>query len=111
MNDISKIIEKANTLSKMIEENEITIKYNESLEKMKHDVKAQELLSRLVMLGRDINEKILNNENPMLEAQAEKEILMQQLEENTIVKEHILIEKEYISMISQIQEKIKNPNQ
>ena len=105
----SKIIEKATLLSQMIKENEITIKYTESLEKMKSDKKAQDLLSRLVMLGRDINEKMLNNENPLFEAQAEKEIIMKQLEENPIVKEHIIIEKEYISMISQIQEKIKNP--
>jgi cell fate (sporulation/competence/biofilm development) regulator YlbF (YheA/YmcA/DUF963 family) len=110
MSDISKIIEKAAILSKMIEENGITIKYNASLEKMKSDKKAQDLLTKLVMLGRDINEKMLNNENPIFEAQAEKELILKELEENPIVKEHVLIEKEYISMISQIQDKIKNPD-
>ena len=110
MNDISKIIEKASLLSKMIEEHEITIKYTASLEKMKSDKKAQELLAKLVIMGRDLNEKMLNNENPVFEAQAEKELIMKELEENPIVKEHVLIEKEYILMISQIQEQIKNPN-
>ena len=111
MNDTTKIIEKATLLSKMINEHEITVKYNESLEKMKTDKKAQELLTKLVMLGRDINEKILNNESPVFEAQAERELLMKELEANPIVKEHILLEKEYISMITQIQEVIKNSNQ
>jgi len=49
------IIEKAKDLAKMIENHEITLRYRESLEKMKHDAVAQRLLAELIRIGEELN--------------------------------------------------------
>jgi len=106
MEDYSKIIQTANELSQMIDSHEITVRYKESLEKMKNDVKAQELLAELVMMGRDLNENLTSGTRP---GAAEMEILKKEFEANETVKNHILAQKEYLNLIKLVQERIKNP--
>lgn len=106
MEDYSEIISMARELSRMIENHEITVRYKESIEKMKGDMKAQQLLSELVMIGRDLNENLTSGTRPGV---AELEVLKQEFDGNETVKNHILAQKEYLNLIKLVQERIKNP--
>jgi len=107
MEDYKDIISKAKELSYLIENHEITKKYRETITKMSNDIAAQKLLADLVMLGRDINEQLLKGE--LQTKQAELEILKKEFEQNEIVKEHLLCQKEYLLLIKSVQDRIKNP--
>jgi len=108
MDNYNEIIEKAKELAGLIEKHDATRRYKESLEKMKGDVTAQNLLVRLVKLGEEIStpgSDDLSGTGP-----AEKELLGKELEQNELVKSHILIQKEYLDLINKVQYKIKNPS-
>ena len=102
------IIEKAGELAGMIEKHEITVRYKESLEKMKHDAVAQRLLSELIRIGGEIKNADQTGAE-LSTGRAELSILQDEFEKNQTVKDHILIQKEYLNLIKTVQEKIKNP--
>lgn len=102
------IIEKAKELARMIENNEITVKYRESLEKMKSDAVAQRLLAELIRIGGEI-QALSGTDAESSTGRAELEILKDEFENNKTVKDHILVQKEYLDLIKMVQERIKNP--
>lgn len=104
------IVQKAKELAVMIENHDITIRYRESLEKMKHDATAQRLLAELIRIGGEIN-SIRGTETESTIGKAELELLKDEFENNKTVKDHILVQKEYLDLIKLVQEKIKNPEQ
>jgi len=108
MEDYSEIINKARELAELIREHPITTRYRETSDRMKNDVSAQRLLEKLVMLGRDLNEQILKGEVAKAGG-AELELLKIEFEKNALVKEHLLAQKEYLDLLKNIQEHIKNP--
>jgi len=107
--DYSKIIEKAKELSVLIKEHEITQSYDKSIEEMKKDIRAQELLAKLVMIGRDLDQMAQEGGDMQTEQSAENQMLREELENNKMVKQHIMAQKQYLSMIQIMQERIKNP--
>lgn len=102
------IIEKAKELARMIENNEITVKYRESLEKMKSDAVAQRLLAELIRIGGEIQAQS-GTESESSAGKAELEILKDEFDNNKTVKDHILVQREYLDLIKMVQERIKNP--
>ena len=102
------IINKARELALMIENHEITVRYRESVEKMKGDAVAQRLLSELIRIGSEIN-NLSGTGEELSTGRAELEILKDEFDNNKTVKDHILAQKEYLDLIKQVQEKIKNP--
>lgn len=108
MEDYSEIIEKARELAQMIENHDITIRYRESLEKMKGDAAAQRLLSELIRIGGELHNPGTGDSGP-LTGRAELEILKDEFEKNQTVKDHILNQKQYLNLIALVQERIKNP--
>ncbi len=102
------IIEKAKELSGMIENHEITVKYRESLEKMKNDAVAQRLLADLIRIGGEIN-ALEGKDEEASTGRAELEILKGEFDRNGTVKDHILAQREYLEFIKTVQERIKNP--
>lgn len=102
------IIEKAKELSRMIENHEITVRYRESLEKMKNDVAAQRILSELIRIGKELNDQTVTD-SELSTGRAELEILKNEFDNNETVKNHILIQKDYLELIKKVQDKIKNP--
>lgn len=101
------IVEKARELSRMIENHEITVRYRDSLEKMKNDVVAQRLLAELIRLGGELN-KSGESDDPIA-GKAELEMLKTEFDNNKIVKDHILYQREYLDLIKMVQERIKDP--
>jgi len=108
MDNYGYIIEKARELARMIENHEITVRYRESVEKMKNDAAAQKLLAELVRIGGEIKSQSETNAESST-GRAELEILKEDFENNSTVKDHILVQKEYLDLIKKIQERIKNP--
>ncbi len=108
MEDYPAIIEKARELSGLLKAHPATVRYMESTEKMKNDRNAQALLEKLVMLGRDIDalQQGASTDGP---GEAERILIEKELEDNPLVKEHILAQKEYLILIQQMQECIRNP--
>lgn len=109
MNNIDIIIEKARELSQMMEKSDIALEYYESINKMQQDGKAQQLLSKLIMLGRELNEAIGSGDEGRVTAGAEAELLREEIEKNDLVKNYILAQKNYVNLIKLVQERIKNP--
>ena len=103
------IIQKASELSELIKSHDISRQYDESLAKLSKDRAAQNLLEKLVLVGKKLNEKASKGENQTLGPSAESTLLNEQLEKNELVKSHILIQKQYLNMIHLTMEKIKNP--
>ncbi len=102
------IIQKARELSVLIENHQITLNYRESLEKMKNDLTSQKLFAELVRIGGELSSQ--GEENNSAAGRAELELLKSEFEKNDTVKNHILVQKEYLMLIQKVQEKIKNPD-
>ncbi|MFC1669423.1 YlbF family regulator [Spirochaetota bacterium] len=106
-----RIIELAKKLSSLIKEHEISKKYEESCVKMKSDYKSQELFQKLIMIGSDISEKLKMGREITYESQSEMKLIQKELEESTLVKNHILIQKEYLNFFQTVLDRIKNPTE
>ena len=90
MEDYSEIIQKARQLSDMINSHEVTVRYRESLEKIRADSQAQNLLAQLIQLGGELSRSMDSPETENSMGSAELELLNRQMEENPIVKEHLV---------------------
>jgi cell fate (sporulation/competence/biofilm development) regulator YlbF (YheA/YmcA/DUF963 family) len=102
------IINKAKELSALIEKHDITLKYRASLEKMKNDVSAQKILAELVRIGGELKNHGEGG-TESLTGKAELEILKNEFDKNTNVRDHILIQRQYLDLIRKVQDRIKNP--
>ncbi|MFA5518560.1 MAG: YlbF family regulator [Spirochaetota bacterium] len=109
MENFDVIIDKARELSKCIEESEIAADYYKSIKLMQKDANAQQLLSRLVLHGKELNEAISSGDKDSFPGGAEAELLREEIEENALVKNFILAQKNYINLIKLVQDRIKNP--
>jgi len=108
MNEYNRIIEKAKELASMIKNHEISLRYRDSLAKMKQDAASQKLLMELIRIGGELNNSMDTDREPIM-GKAESEILKNEFNNNQLVKDHILIQKEYIDFIKKVQDRIKNP--
>ena len=108
MNEYDNIIEKAKELASMIKNHEISLRYRDSLAKMKQDATSQKLLMELIRIGGELNNSVDSNSEPIM-GRAESEILKNEFEYNKLVKDHILIQREYVNLIKTVQDRIKNP--
>jgi len=109
MDNIELIIEKAKELSQMMEKSDIALDYYDCIAKMQQDSKAQQLLSRLISLGRELNEAISSGDEGRVTGGAEAELLREEIENNELVKNYILAQKNYMNLIKLVQDRIKNP--
>ena len=108
MKEYDLIIGKAKELASMISNHDISLRYRESLEKMKQDAAAQKLLMELIRIGGELNNSASGDAEPVM-GRAEAEILKNEFYNNRLVKDHILIQKEYVDLIKAVQDRIKNP--
>lgn len=111
MEEYKEIIEKARELSFMIRDHEYTENYRETLDSMKADVGAQKLLADLIRVGRELAENVDSDEDKKKEISRENDYLNQEVKNNDTVKNHILAQKQYLDLITQMQERIKNPHE
>jgi len=109
MENFDRIIEKARELSQMIENSDIAREYYDGIELMQKNVKAQNLLSKLVSLGRELNESISSGDASLSPGGAEIQLLREEIEKDDLVKNYILAQKNYVNLLKLVQEKIKNP--
>lgn len=105
--EIALIVQKARELSVMIKGHEISKKYSESLYNISRDRKAQNLLSKLINLGRTLTEGYPAGAHQ--EDSAEQMLLKAELEECDIVKQHLVIQREYLNLLKNILARIKDP--
>ncbi len=111
MEEYKEIIDKARELSLMIRDHEYTVKYRETSESMRADAGAQKLLADLIRVGRELAENADSDEDKKKEISRENDYLNQELKDNDTVKNHILAQKQYLDLIRQMQERIKNPHE
>ena len=109
MEDYSEIIQKAKELSDLVNSHEITIRYKESLEKLQKDAQSQRLLTELVRIGREVSESMNSPEADKSYGVAELDMLKRELDANMFLKDHLVIQRQYLDLISQVQKRIKNP--
>ncbi len=109
MENFDRIIEKARDLSQMIESSDIAREYYDGIELMQKDVKAQQLLSKLISFGRELNDSITSGDASLSPGGAELELIREEIEKNDLVKNYILAQKNYVNLLKLVQEKIKNP--
>lgn len=108
MEDYSEIIQKAKELSDLVNSHEITIKYKESLERLRKDAQSQRLLAELVRIGREVSESINSPRADKSYGAAELDMLKKELDANMFLKDHLIIQRQYLDLISQIQKRIRN---
>ena len=102
------IIAKARELAGLLKAHEVTKRYEESLDKMKGDKEAQEILEKMVMMGRDINARLQGDDGGTA-GEAEQMLLKEEMEKHPIVQEHIVAQKDYLAMVQKVQELIRDP--
>ncbi len=103
------IIRKARELAASIRDHDITRRYNECLDRMSQDRMAQQLYSRLIAMGKELNDRISAGGEVEQQNSSEREMMQRELEENTLVKDYIQAQKEYLDLLGKVIEKIKNP--
>jgi cell fate (sporulation/competence/biofilm development) regulator YlbF (YheA/YmcA/DUF963 family) len=108
MKEYDLIIEKAKELASMIKSHEISLRYRDSLEKMKQDTVSQKLLMELIRIGGELNNST-GNDREVIIGKAESEFLKNDFNNNKLVKDHILVQKEYVDLIKMVQDRIRNP--
>jgi cell fate (sporulation/competence/biofilm development) regulator YlbF (YheA/YmcA/DUF963 family) len=108
MEDYSEIIQKAKELSDLVNSHEITIRYKESLERLRKDVQSQRLLTELVRIGREVSESINFPGADKSYGVAELDMLKRELDANMFLKEYLIIQRQYLDLISQVQKRIRN---
>jgi cell fate (sporulation/competence/biofilm development) regulator YlbF (YheA/YmcA/DUF963 family) len=107
--EVTAIINKAKELSQLITEHPITKEYQTLHDKVQNDRIAQEILSRLIALGRELSEQGQQGKPVQTEQNAENKLLQIELEKNSLVKEFLQSQKTYLQFIQQIQAKIQHP--
>ena len=104
----TEIIDKARQLARLLKDHPVTRRYEESLDKMKEDKEAQEILEKMVMMGRDLNTRLQGGDSDVA-GEAEQMFLKEEMEKHPLVQEHILAQKDYLVMIQKVQELIRDP--
>lgn len=107
--DIQAIIGKAKELAALIRNNAATVRYNDCRERIHRDRTAQDLYSRLVAMGRELNAAIAEGRRSD-SLTSESDLLQKELERNPLVKEYISSQKEYLELLKKVIEKIKAPS-
>ncbi|HNW29754.1 MAG TPA: YlbF family regulator [Spirochaetota bacterium] len=107
---IQPIIRKARELASSIREHEITLRYNETLARISNDRQAQQLYARLIAMGKELNDRLSAGGAVERQESSEYEMMQKELEQNTLVKEYIQNQKEYLNLLNRVIEKIKNPS-
>jgi cell fate (sporulation/competence/biofilm development) regulator YlbF (YheA/YmcA/DUF963 family) len=108
--DIDFIIEKARELSESIRGHAVARRYNECLAMMNNDRKAQDLYTKLISMGRELNDIMTAGGIVERPRTLEYELMQQELEQNSLVREYIQAQTEYLDLLKRIIEKIKNPD-
>ena len=108
-NNIEHILEKARELADLVKQHSITKRYEENLLMMRDDEKSQQLLSKLITMGRELNEKASRGEEMSLDNSDENRILREELEGNDLVKSFIRSQREYLEFTQKIINRIQNP--
>jgi cell fate (sporulation/competence/biofilm development) regulator YlbF (YheA/YmcA/DUF963 family) len=103
------IIEKTRELSLLIKDHEIARSYRAALGEIMKDSDARDLLSHLILLGQELNEKAARGEPLAAESPAEQQLLRERFESKPAVKAFIQAEKEYFGLLKAVIEKIRNP--
>ncbi len=109
-NDINIIIDKVQELTELISDHEITKKYKETLNNLNKDSDALNIHSRLIELGKKLNERGHKGEPVNAEISAENSLLKEQLENNPKLTKFLQAQKVYLNLVKFIHEKIKNPD-
>ena len=110
-NNIEHILEKARELAALVKQHSITKRYEENLLMMREDEKSQQLLSKLITMGRELNEKASRGEEMELDNSVENRILREELEGNDLVKSFIRSQREYLEFTQKIISRIQNPEE
>jgi cell fate (sporulation/competence/biofilm development) regulator YlbF (YheA/YmcA/DUF963 family) len=110
-NNIEHILEKARELAALVKQHSITKRYEENLLMMRDDEKSQQLLSKLITMGRELHEKASRGEEVALDNSAEHRILREELEGNELVKSFIRSQREYLEFTQKIISRIQNPEE
>lgn len=110
-NNLEHILEKAKELAKLVQKHRITRRYEEDLLMMRNDERSQQLLSKLVEMGRELNEKVSRGEEIAVEDSVENRILQEELESNSLVKSFIRSQREYLEFTQKIISRIRNPEE
>ncbi len=107
---IQPIIRKARELASSIREHEITRRYHETLSRIHNDRAAQQLYSKLIAMGKELNDRLSAGGAVERRESSEHEMMQKELEQNTLVKEYIQAQKDYLDLLNNIIEKIRNPS-
>jgi len=67
------------------------------------------IISDLIRMGEDLRLKGDRGEAMILDQTAENQLLQQRMEENPLVKEHLMAQKRYLNLINLVMERLREP--
>ena len=108
IDEIKHIIKKTDELSDLIKTDPIFLRYNESIQELKGDSKAQEILNKLISLGKEISDQD-ESIAPGYSTAAEQKVLEEELVKHPVIKKHLVAQREYISLLQAVIQRIQNP--
>ena len=105
---VEEIIDKAVELKSLINENHITISFEEGKKAISNDAEAQKILSKLIQTGEKLSQTIYNQDSRENYSE-ELALLEKEMEAHPVVKEFLTHQKQYLNMLQLVIEKIKEP--
>lgn len=101
----------ARDLSGLIQDHPVTHRYREALLLIKDDAGSLELLTRLIGLGKELDRKAREGKDVAADSSPENEYLRRELAGNDLVKTFIASQKEYLNLVREVIDRIKNPRE
>lgn len=99
------ILVQARELSRLIRESHIFQNYQDVARRAGSDKEASRIIELLVDAGSRLN----SGETATLGTSVESRILKEGMEKNTVVQEFILAQKDYLNLLGEVVELVKNP--
>jgi len=103
----NEIIKEAQELSESINNSDIFKEYQERSREIANDVEAQNLLQKLYQVGQELSG--VETDDSILKSASEKDMVTKELDNNQKVKDFLLAQKQYINLMQQVVENIRNP--
>lgn len=110
-NEINEILAAARILGTLLQNHDVTRRYQHDLILMEKDHESQKLLQRLVSMGEELNRKALNKEEIRADETMENKMIEQELQSNVLVKSFIRSQRDYFALVHEISERIHNPRE
>jgi cell fate (sporulation/competence/biofilm development) regulator YlbF (YheA/YmcA/DUF963 family) len=111
MDEKENLLHHANELSELLKDTETYRNFSEQRELLNGDHEAKDLVKKLVILGKEISEKMSMGESSSQETLSELEKLKVDFDSNDTAIEYIESQKKFLGLLDEVIKRIVNPEE